>query len=137
MTRRIPHEFVAIDSETVEVLVTSQFRSAMRSELVVNWGEILSRLAPDVRMEIGRAGSQLPGWHDAPTGAWVDRDGVMRVDDSAAADDEEDARRTLGPALAAGGLVLVLMGWYTGGSSQGLLIATGLAAVLFGMLLPR
>ena len=85
--------------------------------------------------EVLAAGGSQPGWYDAPRGAWVDRAGRVQVE---AADDEEserDARRVLGPSLLTIGAVLLLFGWYAGGSAFAVL--AGIALILLGVFLPH
>jgi hypothetical protein len=130
-----PHRVVEVDDQRTEVLVPADVRDELRAELVLGWGQLLRVLPPDDAPGVLATGSRThPGWHDAPEGAWVDREGRLRV---AAAEDEAlaDAERSIGPTLVGVGIVIALLAWALGGSDLGYLL--GGTAVLIGVLLPR
>lgn len=133
--RAIAHEALPTDADRVEVLVDRDFRDDLRAELAVNWDGIVASLDPDDRAVLAGSGARQPGWFDAPTSAWVDRDGRLQVD---AGDDEEDlaeASRLWGPTLVVIGVVVALFGWY--GQSSEVLLVVGLAMAGIGLFLPR
>ncbi len=134
--RRVLHDPIDL-GDVVEILVSREFRDDLRSELVVNWSEFIHRLPTDEKFEVLEGGGDLPGWMDAPSGVWIDREGRLQVADSAEAELEADARRTIGPGLAVAGLIALLLGWYIQGGIDDLLIVGGIAAVIVGVLLPR
>ncbi|HEX9890350.1 MAG TPA: hypothetical protein VGA69_12775 [Nitriliruptorales bacterium] len=134
--RLIPHDRFVLDDE-VELLVPAEHRADLRSELVVNWPELLDRIPEEQREEVRALGGQLPGWHDAPEGAWVDRQGRLQVSEAPDHEGLDDARRTLGPMLVVAGTTALLLGWYLGGQAATPLILAGGAAVGVGLFLPR
>lgn len=131
----ISHEAMHTGDET-EVLVPTDWRDDLRAELVINWQELIGSLPQETVFDVLAEGGMLPGWRDAPTGAWVDREGRLQVDrpDDLA---EEDARRVLGPTLVGSGIVAALIGWYVGGDVQPWFIVLGLGAAGTGVFLPR
>ena len=133
--RGIAHEAVPAGEDRVEVVVDREYRDDIRAELAVNWDGIVSSLDREVVVELLRAGAPQPGWFDAPTSAWVDRQGRLQVD---AGDDEEamaEAGRLWGPTLMVIGVVIGLFGWYGQDSSALLVLGLGMAAL--GVFLPR
>lgn len=135
--RGIPHEAIAVGDNDVEVLIAADFRNDLRAELAVNWQEFVRRVPRDVLDGLLAEGESMPGWRDAPTSAWVDRDGRLRM---AATEDEEaddDANRVLGPGLVVAGLLLVVLGWVADDSLQSFLILIGVGSAALGLLLPR
>lgn len=133
--RGVAHEVVPAGEDRVEVVVDRVFRDDLRAELAVNWQGIVGSLDREVVAELAGAGAPQPGWYDAPTSAWVDRQGRLQVD---AGDDEEamaEATRLWGPTLVVIGVVVGLFGWY-GQDSAGLLVF-GLAVASLGLFLPR
>ncbi len=133
--RGIAHEAVPAGEDRVEVIVDREYRDDVRAELAVNWNGIVSSLDREVVVELLRAGAPQPGWFDAPTSAWVDRQGRLQVD---AGGDEEamaEAGRLWGPTLMVLGVVIGLFGWYGQDSSPLLVLGLGMAAL--GVFLPR
>ena len=133
--RGIAHSIVPAGEDRIEVVVDRTYRDDLRAELAVNWNGIVGSLDREVVVDLLRAGAPQPGWFDAPTSAWVDRQGRLQVD---AGDDEEamaDAGRLWGPTLVVIGAVVGLFGWY--GQSSGALLVLGLAMVGLGLVLPR
>lgn len=139
--RRIAHEALAThtaeDDEDgrIEILVDRELRDDLRAELAVNYQDLIGRLPQDEMYTVLAAGGVQPGWFDAPRGGWVDRHGRFQVEGSDDEEDERDARRALGPALATIGAVLALFGWYAGDS--GGLVFLGLTLAAIGVFLPR
>lgn len=133
--RGVPHRLVEVDEQRTEVRVPAGVRDELRAELTVSWGQLLRVLPPDDAPPVLATGPEShPGWHDAPRGAWVDREGQLRV----ATDEDEalaDAERSLGPVVAGVGLLLLLLGWIQGGSD--LLYLAGGVGLVVGVLLPR
>lgn len=132
--RRLRHDVMPLD-DRVEILMDRSQRDGLRAELSLNWTDLMGQLPHDELFEVLAVGAPQPGWFDPPQGAWVDREGNVQVEGSAAERAEEDARRIVGPSLAVLGLVLGLFGWYAGGSAA--LAIIGVAMVLLGVLLPR
>ena len=136
LTRRgIAHEVVPAGDDRVEVIADRDHRDDLRAELAVNWDGIVASLDREVVVELLRAGAPQPGWFDAPTSAWVDRQGRLQVD---AGDDEDamaEAGRLWGPTLVVIGVVVGLFGWYGQDSSPLLVLGLGMAAL--GLFLPR
>ena len=132
--RGIEHDHVEADGR-VEVLVDREWRDDLRAELAVNWRELISRLPRDDMYGILSEGGRQPGWYDAPEGAWVDRDGRLKVEPAGDEELEADAARTVGPGLVGFGAFLVLVGWYVGGVAW--MVVLGVGLVLTGVFLPR
>lgn len=133
--RGVAHEVVPAGEDRVEVVVDREFRDDLRAELAVNWQGIVSSLDREVVADLVGGGAPQPGWYDAPTSAWVDRQGRLQVD---AGGDEEamaEATRLWGPTLVVIGVVVGLFGWY-GQDSVGLLVF-GLSVAALGLFLPR
>lgn len=119
----------------VELVVDRLHRDDLRAELTVNWSGLVAALEPEDRERVRTSGGTQPGWFDAPTEAWVDRQGRLQV---ARPDHEqlaEDASRTIGPAMALIGGILLLFGWFVGSSE--LSVLAGLVLLVVGLLLPR
>lgn len=134
-TRRgAPVRLVEIDAARVELRVPAPIRDRLRADLTVGWGSVLEALPDEAHDGVRAVGDRLPGWHDAPGGAWVDGRGRLRVE--ASPDEEEvlDASRRVGPALAAAGAVGLLLAWVTDGGE--VLWLTAGAALVLGLLLP-
>ncbi len=122
--------------DAVEVLVDPAVRDSLRAELAVNWPALLANLPPKERALL--TGDGMPGWRDAPEGAWVDREGRLRVSLGRDEEDVEDASRMLGPALVAAAMLLALLAWYAGDGLLRLVAAIGAAGLgLVGLLIPR
>lgn len=133
-----PHDPWEAGERILEVLVPSEQRDELRAELVVGWPSILRRLDPDTQLAVRASRSHLPGWDDAPDGAWIDRDGRLQV--SRAPDEEaaEDAQRTVGPALVGIAALLLLFAWYADHSGLRLMAAiAGIGLLVIGAFLPR
>lgn len=130
--RGIPHRLVDIEG-TTEVIVDREQADELRAELSLAWGDVLAGLDAEQRAEL--SSSSLRGWLDAPEGAWIDRDGRMKVSPGRDLEHAEDAGRLWGPTIAVIGGVLGLFGWYAG-NSPGLALL-GIVAVVVGLLLPR
>lgn len=133
--RGIVHDALRLDAERVEVLVDRAWRDEVRAELTLGWGGLLQALEPEQRVAVSGAGGPQPGWHDAPQGAWVDDAGRLKVDPGGDEESLTDASRTLGPGLAAVGVVLLVFAWFVGGSDA--LVVLGVGLVGLGLLLPR
>lgn len=133
--RGIAHEALPAGEDRVEVVVDRDFRDDLRAELALNWDGIVASLDVEERTELAAARHRQPGWADAPTSAWVDREGRIQVD--AGRDEEElaDASRLWGPTLVVLGGVIGLFGWY--GQSSNVLLVLGLVMAGVGMFLPR
>lgn len=124
------------DLTEVTIRVQPEYRDDLRSELAVNWSDIIGRLPADEMYAVLAAGGTQAGWFDGPTGAWVDRQGRIQVE---AAEDElaSDADRMLGPSLAVIGAILVIFGLWAGGSSKELIVIVGAGLLATGLFLPR
>ncbi|MGM0618526.1 MAG: hypothetical protein ACQEUI_10350 [Actinomycetota bacterium] len=116
-----------------EVAVPGMWRNDVRAELVLRWDELLAGLEPDDAPAVLATGGHTPGWFDAPLGGHIDRDGKLVVD--APAEDDADGGRTLGPAMIAGGAILVVSGWQI--VELPALVLIGIALVVIGLFLPR
>ncbi|MFO7961460.1 MAG: hypothetical protein R6U94_10985 [Nitriliruptoraceae bacterium] len=116
-----------------EVAVPGTWRDDVRAELVLRWDELLAGLEPDDAPEVLAAGGRTPGWFDAPLGGHIDRDGKLVVD--APAEDDAEGGRTLGPAMIAGGAILVVSGWQV--VELPALVLIGIALAVLGVFLPR
>ena len=133
--RGIAHEVLPAGEDRVEVVVDRDFRDDLRAELAVNWDGMVRSLDREVVVELLRAGAPQPGWFDAPTSAWVDRQGRLQVDGGGDEDAMAEAGRLWGPTLVVIGVVVGLFGWYGQGSSALLVLGLGMAAL--GLFLPR
>lgn len=133
--RGIAHEAVPVDHDRVEVVVDRTFRDDLRAELAMNWEGIVASLDREVVADMALAGAPQPGWFDAPTSAWVDRDGRLQVDAGGDEEAMEEAGRLWGPTLVVIGVVVGLFGWYGQGSSA--LLVLGLCMAGLGLFLPR
>jgi hypothetical protein len=131
--RRIAHEVVPADGRH-ELVVDRAHRDDLRAELLVNWTDIVGRMATDEMYEVIAAGGRQPGWYDAPEGSWVDRTGRLQVEGTTDEQHLDDARRLWGPTLVALGAVIGLFGWY--GQSSASLLLVGGGMVVLGLLLP-
>ena len=119
------------------VAVPSDARDGLRAHLAARYRTVLDRLDDEGFVALEEYRGPLPGWLDAPDGAWVDRAGRLHV---AVPDEEEiaaDDRRTLGPALVGLGLVLALLGWYAGGDLRAAGLVACVPLVVVGLMLPR
>lgn len=133
--RGVAHDVLPVDEGRVEVVVDREFRDDLRAELAVNWQGIVSSLDREVVVELVREGGTQPGWYDAPTSAWVDREGRLQVDDGGEGEAMAEAGRLWGPTLMVIGVVVGLFGWY--GQGSGPLLVLGLAMAGLGLFLPR
>lgn len=133
--RGISHDTVAVEEDRIEVIVDRTWRDDVRAELTVNWTDIVTGLDPDDMYRVLAAGGAQPGWYDAPTTAWVDRDGRLQVDPGEDEEALEDARRLWGPTLVVIGIVVGLFGWY--GERSAILLLLGGAVAVTGLLMPR
>lgn len=133
--RGIAHDVVPTDGDRVEVIVDRTYRDDLRAELAVNWTGLLGRLDEDTMADVLTRGGRQPGWYDAPSSAWVDREGRLQVDAGEDEDAMADAGRMWGPTLVVIGAVVGLFGWY--GQGSGGLLVVGLATVALGLFLPR
>lgn len=135
--RRIAHEQLAVDVNAVEVLVDRDHRDELRAELVANWNGLIGGLPTAEKYELlSGSTTGLPGWHDAPDGSWIDREGRFKVA-ATVEEREQDAHRILGPSLLTIGLVIVLFGWYAGGGSRELAVLVGIVLVIAGIFSQR
>lgn len=120
------------------VLVDPAGRDAFRAELVMDWAAVVGSLEDGERDAVQALGGTLPGWFDAPNGAWVDRDGRLRVADSTEDEAADDEGRYVGPGLVTIGLLLGLFAWYVGdGELRFLAAVLAVALVLVGVFTPR
>lgn len=128
---------VEVDDQRVELRVGEDVRDDLRASLTLNYSGFLRALEPEAREALAEAGTghDHPGWYDAPQGAWIDDDGRLRVEASPEEEAVHDASRTIGPALVAIGVVVLLLAWVTGWSAGPVLL--GISAVVLGLLLPR
>ena len=126
---------VEIDDGHVELLVPEPVRDDQRAALTLGWATILAALEPEARAGLPANRGHHPGWYDAPQGAWVGGDGKLRVAASPEEEDAADASRTVGPALAVGGVIVLLLAWVTGFDAGPVLL--GISAIVLGLLLPR
>lgn len=132
--RGIPHRLVDVDAAT-EVIVDRDRADELRAEFALSWGDFLAGLSSEERADLTTSGTALRGWLDAPEGAWIDRDGRVRVSPGRDLEATTDAARLWGPTVAVLGGVLGLFGWYAGRSP--VLALIGVVAVVVGLLLPR
>lgn len=130
MRRAIEHRLIMRDDDA-EVLVDATQRDDLRTQLALNWTEVIGVLDDDVRGALIAAAPDgaPPGWHDAPRGGHIDRSGRLVVDTG------DDEVRTIGPAMAVSGLILAIVGWFA--MDSGLVATVGLALAVGGALTPR
>lgn len=133
---------IAVEAEAgdgwVELYVPADDRERLRADLVVAWDRVLDQLDEDQRGSLPEDGGSLRGWIDPPEGVWIDRDGEVRVGGSAEEEQAEAEARSVGPALAAFGAILLLLAWYAGdGPFRLLTLVLGVALVLVGLFLPE
>lgn len=133
--RGIAHDTVPAGEDRAEVLVDRDHRDDLRAELAVNWSGIVGSLDREVVVELMQARAPQPGWFDAPTSAWVDRQGRLQVDAGGDEDAMAEAGRLWGPTLVVIGVVVGLFGWYGQDSSALLVLGLGMAGL--GLFLPR
>jgi hypothetical protein len=137
----VSHRRIAADAvpagDRVEIIVDRDWRDDLRAEFVLRWSELIGRLPEEERLEVGALGGSHPGWFDPPQGAWIDRQGRLQVDPTEDEVAEDEARRVVGPALISIGVVLLLYGWYDGGSSQAMAMVLGLGSIGVGLFVPR
>jgi hypothetical protein len=133
----LEHFETTLHDDGVDVHIGAGAEDRLRAELAVDWEQLLAQLDPEDRAEVMAGGGRLPGWLDPPDGIWVDREGQLRADTSRL--DPGHGARAAGPALIAGGGLLLLAAWYVGEGGLGTLVATviGLAIVLVGIFTPR
>ncbi len=134
----IAHHHEVIDPDpngAVLLLVDERNRDAVRGELVAKWASVIGAIHGDVLFEILKSSGSggLPGWRDAPSSVWVDRDGKFNVEDAEQAS-FDDATRVVGPSLAALGGIMLVFGWYAN-TGAGVLVIAALAIVV-GLFLP-
>lgn len=131
---RVPER--GADADALEVSVPAARRDGLRADLVVAWPALLADLDEEQRARVDGTGGWLTGWFDAPSGAWVDRDGRLRVEPPE--DEDGTAERSIGPALVALGVVALLLAWYLGPGLLRLLTGVGaLTLFLVGVFWPR
>lgn len=129
--RGVPYETVTRDGD-VELVVPRAERDGLRTEVSMNWPEVIAALDEERAGELQWAGGQYPGWVDPPLGGWVDRNGHLVVD---LEEEQSEHARTIGPMLAVIGAGLLLLTWWADlGVGGGF---TGVGLVIFGLLLPR
>lgn len=121
------------DDTRVRIVVDRTLRDDLRTELTLNWSELVRALPEDDANTVTAAGGSPPGWYDPPRGGHVDRTGRLVVD--AAEDHDDDAARVIGPGLLALGAILAVVGWFVLDSSA--ITLAGAALALFGLLVPR
>ena len=132
--RGIDHERHVRDHD-VELRVDATYRDDLRAELVSSWAQIVHTLPEDRAMEVLASGGAAPGWFDAPAGGWVDRAGRLVVEPSADDPTALSTPRMTGPVMAGFGLLLLLLGWFTGAGDAVMMV--GGALTVIGMLVPR
>lgn len=130
--RSIPHRLVD-DGGLTEVIVERDSADELRAELLTSWSEVVASLDPDQRAELPP--SRLRGWTDAPSHAWVDRDGQLQVQADEDTEAVQHADRLWGTSLLVAGGLLILYGWYAN-AGAGWIVA-GLVALCVGIFLPR
>lgn len=136
LTRRgIAHDALPSGDDHVEVVVDGAYRDDLRAELTINWDGVVNSLDVDDRATVIATGVRHPGWWDAPTSAWVDRDGRLQVDAGQESEDMAEAGRQWGPTLMVIGTVAGIFGWYGQGNTTILVLGLFVAAV--GVFLPR
>lgn len=128
------HTSAEDEAAEVEIVVDRDVRDDLRAELAVNWSGLVSALERDEMYAILARGGPQPGWYDAPTEAWVDGAGRLQVGRPEHEELAEDAKRTVGPSMAVLGAVLLLFGWFVGGSE--IAVIAGVALLVVGLLLP-
>jgi len=133
--RGIAHETLPSTDDQVEVVVDRAYRDDLRAELAINWDGVVNSLDVDDRATVIAAGARQPGWYDAPTSAWVDREGRLQVDGGPGSEDMAEAGRLWGPTLMVVGAVAGIFGWYGQGNTTVLVL--GLLVAAIGVFLPR
>ena len=128
----VEHDVRTRDDD-VEVAVEAAWRDELRAELLMRWDDLLAELDADLAPDVLASGAHAAGWFDAPQGSYIDRDGKLVVD--APPEDDADDRRTLGPALVAGGTILAIAGWQV--MDVGAVIIAGVALAVVGLFIPR
>ena len=129
--REIPYETLTRDGD-VEIVVPRADRDGLRTEVSMNWPEIVAALGEEQAAELRWSGEQYPGWLDPPLGGWVDRNGHLVVD---LEEEPSEGVRTLGPMLAVIGAGVLLLTWWAELGVGGGFAGVGL--LLLGLLLPR
>ncbi|MCC5949869.1 MAG: hypothetical protein JJT89_15560 [Nitriliruptoraceae bacterium] len=130
LRRAVTHRLIPRDDDT-EIRVEARYRDDVRTELALNWDEVVGVLDEDTRAVLRGTPSpgSAPGWYDAPRGGHIDRGGRLVVDSG------DDEVRTLGPAIAVVGIILAIVGWFA--IDSGAIATAGLALALGGILSPR
>lgn len=130
LRRAVRHRLIPRDDDT-EVRVEASARDELRTQLALNWNDVVGVLDDEVRAALVGAprSTSAPGWYDAPVGGHIDRTGRLVVDSG------DDEVRTLGPALAVAGVILAISGWFA--VDSGAVTAAGLAIAVIGLLIPR
>lgn len=118
--------------DDVEVRVDAARRDDLRTELSLDWEDVVRHLDAEDAEEVRATGGSAPGWFDAPRGGYIDRSGRLVV--SSETDEQEEAR-IIGPGMLTAGSILAIVGWFVVDSSA--LFAAGLALALLGMFTPR
>lgn len=122
----------------VSMRVPAHRRDGLRADLVVAWPSLVGALEPEEQEEVRRLEGPLSGWHDAPDGMWVDREGRLRANPPREEEEAADAERALGPALLVIGLIVLLVAWYVGPGLLRLVAAIGgLSLLMLGVFAPR
>jgi hypothetical protein len=127
--RGVRYGVVERDDE-VEVRVDAAWRDDLRTELSLDWGEVVRHLDADEAPAVFADGGSAPGWFDAPRGGHIDRAGRLVV-----SSDGDDEARIVGPALLTVGSILAIVGWYVLGS--GAVLVAGIGLALVGLFTPR
>lgn len=126
------------DLDAIAVRVPADRRDGLRADLVIAWPSLFSELEPEEQDEVRQLTGPLAGWHDAPEGVWVDRQGRLRAAPPREEEEAADADRALGPAMVAIGMIVLVVAWYVGPGLLRLVAAiSGLGLVLAGLFAPR
>lgn len=132
-TKGIDYDFARID-DGFAIRVDADWRDDIASDLYAGWNEVLAGLDRDVAYAVFALGGSHPGWSDAPSEVWADRDGRLKV--AIAPDGDPDAARAIGPALMVIGLSMLLLG-AVDAIATGIGVTFGLSLLVVGALLPR
>lgn len=131
------HRVVEVDDHRVELRVPADVRDDLRAALTLSWSGFVRALDDEGRQKLVEDGpvGDHPGWHDPPSGAWLDDDGRLRVEATPEEEAARDAARTIGPGMVVAGVVVLLLAWANGLDAGPVLL--GLSLVVLGLLLPR
>lgn len=133
-SKGIDYDFDRTEDGDLHVRVDVQWRDDVASTLFTGWSELLAGMDRENAYGVIAHGGSHPGWFDAPTDAWTDRDGRLQV--ALDPDGDPDRARAFGPAMLVLGLSLLLLGLVDAISTPiGVTFGTGF--LVLGALLPR